>query len=298
MHVPVMTKEVIEHLHIKPGQWYLDGTFGRGGHTRAMLEQGAKVVAFDMDPQAIEFAHSEFAEAMAANKFKIFHANFADLDKNLKNTNWQEEKFAGALFDLGLSSNQLEESKRGFSFSGSEPLDMRMDQRLGVTAADLINALPEKHLKDMFWDFAQETRASRIAHEIVEQRESNPFKTTDQLVAVIEKVKGPQRGKLHPATKVFMALRMAVNTELDNLDQLLNSILDWLQPEARLVFISFHEGEDRRVKQRFNHFEELGLINQVTSKPLAPTEDEVNQNPRSRSARLRVAQKIPSKQNK
>lgn len=291
MHIPVMLDQTIELLNIKPNQWYLDGTFGRGGHARAILEAGGKVIAFDLDQDAIDFAQGEFAAQIASQQLIMVRTNFADLNQALTAQNFSKPCLAGALFDLGMSSNQIDDSKRGFTFQKSQPLDMRMDSNLGVTAADLLNALPEKHLKDMFWNYAQETQASRIAHAIVVEREQKPFATTDQLVKVIQKVKNNRRGKLHPATKVFMALRMAVNTELENLEKLLAQIIDWLQPNGRLVFISFHEGEDRLVKQHFRSWSEQGLVNEINHKPLAPTDVEVKNNPRSRSARVRAVEK-------
>lgn len=291
MHIPVLLNEVIDGLNIQPQQWYLDGTFGRGGHTREILARGGKVVACDLDPDAIAAAQETFADEIAQGHLVILHTNFAQIDDALKAQGWQPPMFAGALFDLGVSSNQIDESERGFSFQGSQPLDMRMDPQLGVTAADLVNALPEKHLKNLLWEYAQETQASQIARAVAEERTKQPFRTTDQLVKVISKVKGPKRGHLHPATKTFMALRMAVNLELDNLQALLHTILPWLQPQARLVFISFHEGEDRLVKHTFLSWEDKGHVSQITKKPIMPSDEELQHNPRSRSARLRIVEK-------
>lgn len=291
MHVPVLLNETIDNLAIQPDQWYLDGTFGRGGHTREILRQGGKVVACDLDPEAIGAARSTFAGEIAEGRLHICHTNFAQIDTALPAIDFRPDTFQGALFDLGVSSNQIDESERGFSFQGSQPLDMRMDPQLGVTAADLLNALPEKHLKNLLWEYAQETQASQIARAVVQARAKAPLRTTDQLVKVVGQVKGAKRGHLHPATKTFMALRMAVNLELDNLQQLLSTILPWLQPGGRLAMISFHEGEDRLVKQTFHQWEEDGRVSQITKKPIMPAEAEMQKNPRSRSARLRVCQK-------
>lgn len=291
MHVPVLLNEVIDHLAIKPGEWYLDGTFGRGGHTREILRAGGRVVACDLDPEAVGAAKASFQAEIAEDRLKICHTNFAQLDTALPELGFTPSSFAGALFDLGVSSNQIDESERGFSFQGSQPLDMRMDPKLGVTAADLLNALPEKHLKNLLWEYAQETRASQIARAVAEARAKQPFTTTDQLVQVVSKVKGPKRGHLHPATKTFMALRIAVNLELENLETLLHTILPWLKPQGRLVIISFHEGEDRLVKHTFNDWEAAGQVSQITHKPIMPAEEELHSNPRSRSARLRAAAK-------
>ena len=295
MHIPVLLNEVIDGLSVQPGKWYLDGTFGRGGHTREILENGGYVIACDLDPEAIAAAQEQFSSEIANHHMFVAQANFAQLNTTLTEFGFAPPALAGALFDLGISSNQIDESERGFSFQGSQPLDMRMDPRLGVTAADFLNALPEKHLKNLLWENAQETQASQIARAVVQERAKQPFVTTDQLVKVVTRVKGPKRGHLHLATKTFMALRMAVNLELDNLQALLGDVLPWLLPEGRLAIISFHEGEDRLVKQTFNAWEESGYVSQITNKPIMPTDEELQSNPRSRSARLRILEKKNTK---
>lgn len=290
MHVPVLKNESLQALNVHPGEWYIDGTFGRGGHTAALLEAGAKVVAFDLDHEAITFGQEAFRSAIEAGDLQLIHGNFAHLTRHLKELEFNAHQFAGAFFDLGMSSNQLEESHRGFSFQEDEPLDMRMNTDLGVTAADLINALPETHLKSLFWDYSQETAASAIARAIVQRRQQQPFQRTKELADLVAHIKGGRQpgSKLHPATKVFMALRMAVNTELDNLAILLDQISVWLAPGARLAFLSFHEGEDRLVKQHFRTWEKAEKGVQITKKPIGPTDTEIKHNPRSRSAKLRV----------
>jgi 16S rRNA (cytosine1402-N4)-methyltransferase len=290
MHVPVMKTEVLEALAIQSGEWYLDGTFGRGGHTSAMLEAGAKVVALDHDPDAITAGKEKFAEQIAAGTLILISDNFANLSRALEAAGHKPTSFAGCLFDFGMSSNQLEESGRGFSFQKDEPLDMRMNPELGVTAADLVNALPEKHLKSLFWDYAQETSASAIARGIVTARQVEPIKTTSDLVQIVQKAKHTYgKGHLHPATKVFMALRMAVNMELDNIALLFDQLLMWMKPGATLVFLSFHEGEDRLVKQQLRTWEQAKLVTLGQKKPLGPSEQEIADNPRSRSTKLRSA---------
>lgn len=290
MHVPVMKTEVLENLAIKPGAWYIDGTFGRGGHTRAMLEAGAKVVALDHDPDAIAAGQADFADEIAAGNLVLLSANFAHLSPTLDAAGYQPHSFSGALFDFGMSSNQLEESGRGFTFQKDEPLDMRMNPELGVTAADLVNALPEKHLKSLFWDYSQEMSSSAIARAIVTERVKSPIKTTKQLVDIVQRAKHSYgKGHLHPATKVFMALRMAVNMELDNITLLFDQILTWMQPGAHLVFLSFHEGEDRLTKHQLRTWEQAKLVFIEQKKPLGPTEQEIIENPRSRSTKLRLA---------
>ncbi|MCD8506915.1 16S rRNA (cytosine(1402)-N(4))-methyltransferase RsmH [Candidatus Woesebacteria bacterium] len=288
MHKPVMRDEVVNELDVQADKWFIDGTFGRGGHTREILERGGKVVAFDLDHDAIEFGERQFAEELANGHLKLIHGNFAQLSQLLKDAGFQHHDFHGAMFDLGMSSNQIEESERGFTFQEDEPLDMRMNTDFGVTAADLVNALPERHLKSLFWDFAQETSSSAIARRIVQAREEKPFTTTKQLADLIARVKPRKNSKLHPATKVFMALRMAVNMELDNLTVLLDQVLHWIEPSGRLVFMSFHEGEDREVKQRFRAWEKSGRGVQVYKKPLMPSDEEIQENPRARSVKVRV----------
>jgi 16S rRNA (cytosine1402-N4)-methyltransferase len=253
------------------------------------------VIAIDADTSAIAFAQADsyFQEQLNAGRLILIHTNFSNLDRVLRELHREPPCLAGALFDLGMSSDQIEESGRGFSFNRDEPLDMRMNEELGVTAADLVNALPEKHLKNLFWEYAQESAASQIAHAIVTQREHQPFRTSQQLADLVSRVKhGRQGSHLHPATKAFMALRMAVNSELDNLRLLLDQILPWMLPAARLVFISFHEGEDRLIKQQFRLWEQQGKTSLVTLKPLAASEAELQNNPRSRSAQLRAMEII------
>ncbi len=289
MHISVLKTESIAGLNIKAGRWYLDGTFGRGGHTRSILDAGGKVIAFDLDEQAIEFGQKEFAKELETGQLRLVHSNFANLSRELFGMGLEQPSLHGALFDLGMSSNQLEESGRGFSFQKDEPLDMRMSRELGVTAADLVNALPEKHLKNLFWENAQETFASPIAQAIAERRQTQPFRTTKDLAELVTRIKrGRGHTHLHPATKIFQALRIAVNMELDNLTVMLDQVLNWLTPGSRLVVISFHEGEDRLVKHRFKIWEDLGRGGQTTKKPVEPEEEEVTANPRSRSAKLRI----------
>lgn len=293
MHISVLKNEVIEALAVKPGGWYIDGTFGRGGHTSEVLALGGSVVAFDMDEDAHEFALQHFSQHIEEGKLKMVRANFAQLSVELERIGFTRGTFAGAMFDLGMSSNQIDESGRGFTFQKNEPLDMRMDENQGVTAADLLNALPEKHLKTMFWENSQETFASIIAREIVKRREKKPWKTTQELADLIEKVKrGRKAGHIHPATKVFQALRMAVNTELDNLTVLLDQLPSWIAPEGRIVFLAFHEGEDRQVKQAFNMWQKQGKGLQITKKPVMASEQELKANPRSRSAKMRAIEMI------
>ncbi len=293
MHVSVLKNEVIEALSVQSGQWYIDGTFGRGGHTREVLERGGKVAAFDMDEAAHQFAAQAFASELASGQLVLIASNFAHLSNELVKNDFSRKTFAGAMFDLGMSSNQIDESGRGFTFQKDEPLDMRMDQNQGVTAADLLNALPEKHLKALFWESSQETFASAIARAIVKRREKKPWATTQELATLIEQIKrGRKAGHIHPATKVFQALRMAVNTELDNLTVLLDQLPSWIAPKGRIVFLSFHEGEDRQVKHAMNLWQKQEKGLQITKKPVMASEEELRANPRSRSAKMRAIEMI------
>ena len=282
MHLPVLLDEVIEFLAVKPGGKYLDATLGGGGHTQEIIRRGGQIFGIDQDPQAIKIANQRLHPTHA----KVVLGNFADLE-----TIAWEHGFTtvdGILFDLGVASFQLDTAARGFSFQADAPLDMRMNPDLAVTAADLVNALGRKELTTLFTKLAQERLAAPIANAIVEFRRLRPITTTGQLAALVERIYGRRRGKLHPATKVFLGLRIAVNDELNNLKAALPQAINLLQPGGRLVVISFHEGEDRIVKQ---FFKTLSLTHQgtiLTKKPLSPDLEEIIANPRSRSAKLRA----------
>ena len=282
MHLPVLLDEVIEFLAVKPGGKYLDATLGGGGHTQEIIRRGGQIFGIDQDPQAVKIARQRLHPTHA----KVVLGNFADLE-----TIAREHGFTavdGILFDLGVASFQLDTAARGFSFQADAPLDMRMNPDLAVTAADLVNALGRKELTTLFTKLAQERLAAPIANAIVEFRRLRPITTTGQLAALVERIYGRRRGKLHPATKVFLGLRIAVNDELNNLKAALPQAINLLQPDGRLVVISFHEGEDRIVKQ---FFKTLSLTHQgtiLTKKPLSPDLEEITANPRSRSAKLRA----------
>ena len=282
MHLPVLLDEVIEFLAVKPGGKYLDATLGGGGHTQEIIRRGGQIFGIDQDPQAVKIARQRLHPTHA----KVVLGNFADLE-----TIAREHGFTavdGILFDLGVASFQLDTAARGFSFQADAPLDMRMNPDLAVTAADLVNALGRKELTTLFTKLAQERLAAPIANAIVEFRRLRPITTTGQLAALVERIYGRRRGKLHPATKVFLGLRIAVNDELNNLKAALPQAINLLQPDGRLVVISFHEGEDRIVKQ---FFKTLSLTHQgtiLTKKPLSPDLEEIIANPRSRSAKLRA----------
>ncbi len=295
-HISVLLTEAIQGLEIKSGSWYIDGTFGRGGHTRQILEAGGKVIAFDMDAQAIEFGQTEFAEQIAAGNLILIRSNFDQLAteigklKTAQATN-QVTDIQGILFDFGVSSPQIDQPERGFTFQTDADLDMRMDDRLGVKAKDLLALLSEKQLDGIFTDFGGEHEAGKIAKAIVIQRKKKVITTTQELANLIQKTKKEHTSHLNPATKVFQALRIAVNSELDSIQQVLPQALTVLGNQGLLVTISFHEGEDRLVKVAFREWQKQELGEQVNKEVVIPSETEVSQNPRSRSAKLRVFRK-------
>lgn len=290
-HQPVMLTEAIKALKISPQAWYLDATFGRGGHTREILAHGGNVIAFDVDEQAIEYGQDTFQAEIRAGRLELVRENFDRLETVI-NQRATVYHLQGILFDFGTSVDQLTDEQRGFSFDSDAPLDMRMDNRLGVTAADLLNILSEKQMSGLFIDFGGEHQARSLAKAIVHQRETlGPITDTSSLVSLIMRIKGPQRTRLHPATQVFQALRIAVNSEVNVIEAALPQALDIVSPGGRIVTIAFHEGEDRPVKYAFRDWEAENLGQVITKKPIIPTELELESNPRARSAKLRVFEK-------
>lgn len=292
-HEPVLLKEVVKFLKIKKGEKYIDATVGGGGHSEAILKLSGRILAIDYDPEAIKAARDYLASACPPGKhhnWRLVSGNFSNLYQIAK-----KEKFlavAGILFDLGVSAHQLETARRGFSFNFKGPLDMRMDPNLKVTAADLVNGLNKGELAELFKKFGQEHYSRRLAEAICRARRIEPIKTCQELAGIIVKAKlGRGNEQIHPATRCFQALRIAVNDELNNLKKALPQALSLLKLEGRLVVISFHSGEDRIVKQFFKNKEEKGELGIMTKKPIRPAEAEVERNPHSRSAKLRVAEK-------
>lgn len=301
-HVPVMLEECLDGLNAVGDKRFLDGTFGGGGHTRALLQLGAEVVAFDRDPDARERAEERLSDYLDA--FTLVHGNFADALEILGPE--AIASFDGILLDLGISSIQLDDAERGFSFQTEGPLDMRMDTTRGATAADLVNSLEARELSRLFREYGEEPQANRVANAIVKARAHAPIDTTERLCEVVETVIH-RTGKKHPATRVFQALRIAVNDELETLRRALPMLTKLLKPGGRLAIISFHSLEDRIVKQ-FLHETSREWLDRpewpaprpnpafayrlISRKPIIPTEDEVRMNPRSRSAKLRVAERV------
>jgi len=294
-HRSVLLKESIELLAIKPGEKYIDATVGGGGHAEAILKKKGIILGIDQDPEAIEAAGEHLASACPVPRlreldvrYRLARGNFSQL----KEIAFKEgfDKVGGILFDLGVSSYQIDTANRGFSFDRSGPLDMRMDPDLKVTAADLINGLTERELNELFSKLGGERLAGRLAQAICRARRLEPIKTTVQLAEIIRRSK-LRKGRLDPATKVFQALRIAVNDELNNLRLGLPQALELLTEGGRLVVISFHEGEDRIAKQFFKEQAGEGKLTVLTKKPLRSSREEVEENPRSRSGCLRGAEK-------
>lgn len=288
-HQSVLLREVIEALEIQKDAWYLDLTLGDGGHSLEILKHGGKIIGIDVDPIALERVRQRFEDlAIAQDRYRLIKGNFRDLT-NLKAQTETDQKFAGAIFDLGVSSLQLDTPKRGFSFMREGPLDMRMDPELEVNALDLIRGLNKGELNELFTKLGEEKFAGKLADAIISARQI--INTTADLARVIKKCVG-QRGKIHPATQVFQALRIAVNDELHALEEGLTVSLKKVEKNGHIIVISFHSLEDRIVKTTFRNWQNLGFGQITLKKPLLPSDEEISQNPRARSAKLRVFQKL------
>jgi 16S rRNA (cytosine1402-N4)-methyltransferase len=295
-HRPVLLAEVLKYLNCQAGRVYVDGTVGSGGHARAILEQSSptgKLIGLDWDEQAIDRARENLA--VFGKRVELHKGNFRDLKAVL-------EAFSllgvdGILLDLGVSTEQLEDRERGFSFRWDAPLDMRMSQDTTITARDLLRQLSVQEMADSFRQLGEERFAKRIAKAIARRRQSQSLRTTRELVEVIEDSVPARRGRIHPATRVFQALRIAVNDELNNLKAFLGQSADLLLPGGRLCVISFHSLEDRMVKEHFRQWakatgrESLGF-RVLTPKPVVPSYEEVVRNPKARSAKLRAVERI------
>lgn len=290
-HRSVLLREAIEALKIESGKWYLDCTLGDGGYTLEILKRGGRVVGVDVDPQALERTRERLKESgyLEGSGLRLIQGNFRDI-KNLisSQADTAEKKFAGAIFDLGVSSLQLESPERGFSFAMTGPLDMRMDPTLAVRAVDLLNTLSRKELYELFCNLGEEKYSRRLADTLVRAHKIKPFTTTTELAGVIVRAVGVVRGKIHPATRVFQALRIAVNDELGALEEGLKQVKEKVDKDGHIVVVSFHSLEDRIVKNTFRKWEFEGMGEILTKKPIIPTQKETADNPKSRSAKMRV----------
>jgi 16S rRNA (cytosine1402-N4)-methyltransferase len=318
IHIPVMLEEVLKYLQPRAGGQYVDGTIGGGGHTEAILERsapGGRVLGIDSDAQALARVEKRLASAVRDGRLVLVHGNFAELARIVNEAGFVSS-VDGVLLDLGFSSNQMEDPQRGFSFSVDGPLDMRLDQSQELSAAELVNNASEQELADIFWRYGEETRSRQVAWRIVRERSRGPITQTAQLARIVSAGVPYKPGIIHPATRVFQALRIAVNAELERLEAALPQIVDVLSAGqtgdaegsgGRMVIISFHSLEDRLVKGFMrreamdcicppglpvcvcNHKARLRLL---TPKPVTPAKHEVQLNPRARSAKLRAAEII------
>ncbi|BAZ78982.1 16S rRNA (cytosine(1402)-N(4))-methyltransferase RsmH [Sphaerospermopsis kisseleviana CS-549] len=279
-HIPVLSQEVITGLNIQPGGNYLDLTVGGGGHSRLILEsaENTKITAVDQDLDALKAAQENLAEF--GNRVNFIHSNFA-------NFQFPANTYDGILADLGVSSYHLDNPERGFSFRNTANLDMRMNQQQSLTAADIINEWDEQELADIFFKYGEERLSRKIAKRIIEKR---PFQTTTELADAIFYSVPPKyrHGRIHPATRVFQSLRIAVNDELKVLETLIEKAPHALVTGGKIAIISFHSLEDRIVKHGLRNSE---LLRVLTKKPIIATEEEIKNNPRSRSAKLRIAER-------
>ena len=306
-HIPVMKSEVLDLLQCKPGGIYVDGTIGLGGHAQGILDEimpGGQLLGIDRDTESLEKARTRL-KAYAGN-FQLIHDNFKNLPLILNNLEFTSVD--GILLDLGVSSYQLLSPDRGFSFQSDLLLDMRMDRTQQWTAADLVNNMPESELANVIYRYGEEKLSRRIAAAIVRERRKSPITRTAQLAQIIGRIsKSGKRQGIHPATRTFQALRIAVNEELEGLEKFFSEAIGFLRPGGKMAVISFHSLEDRIVKMAFRRLagqcvceappelcvcprEKLARI--LTSRPITPTPEELTMNPRARSARLRALEKV------
>ena len=295
-HRPVLLAEVLEYVNCRPGRIYVDGTLGSGGHARAILEKSSptgRLIGLDWDEQAIIRARKNLA--VFEKRAELHSRGFQDLKTVLEGLSLAGVD--GILLDLGVSTEQLEDRDRGLSFRWEAPLDMRMSQDTEITAEDLLARLSAQEMADTFRQYGEERWANRIARAIVRRRQSKPLRTTRDLVGVIEGSVPIHRGRIHPATRVFQALRIAVNDELNHLKIFLGQAAGLLLPGGRLCIISFHSLEDRIVKEHFRQWAKAGegespRFRILTRKPVVPSHEEVVRNPKARSAKMRAIERI------
>ena len=301
-HKPVLYKEIIHALQPKNFGCYIDGTVGAGGHARGVLEACApdgRLLGLDLDPQALALARENLAPY--DKRVVLIQASYVSLPEAMKDLGW--DLVDGILLDLGVSSMQMDTPERGFSFQYEEPLDMRFNPEAGLSAAELINSISENDLAALFFKYGEEPRAKRLAKTIIRER---PITTTAQLAEIAKRVY-PGYSRVHPATRMFQAIRIAVNDELTAVEKVLPLAAASLRPGGRLAVISFHSLEDRIVKEFMREeskdqinppyeqiytVERKAVLKEINKKPITPDEEEVNENPRARSAKLRIAEKI------
>lgn len=287
-----MLKEVISSLNLKPGDVVLDATIGGGGHAREILKgiiPGGRLIGLDQDPAAAQMAKETLKDF---TNFKLINDNFRNLDRILSKEN--VKSLDAALFDVGVSSFQLDDKSRGFSLKIDAPLDMRMDAGQELSAYDIVNRYKEKELADIIYKFGDERFSVKIARDIARERRIKPIETTKELAEIVHKAIGfgYKGGRIDTATRTFQAIRIAVNDELGALEEGLKKAVSWLNVGGRIAVISFHSLEDRIAKNMFRGYSDLGIVKIITKKPVRPQDEETLNNPRSRSGRLRVAERI------
>ena len=292
-HIPVMLNEVLDYLNLRQGLIIVDATIGTGGHSERIIEHimpGGRLIGIDRDEESLSIAKERLAKSSNAPEF--VYGNFMDIDNILKSLNIK--KIDGVLFDLGVSSFQLDSPQRGFSFQSEGPLDMRLDRNSYISAYDLVNNLNEEEISTLLWNFGEERWHDRIARFVVKEREKHPITTTLELSNIVMRAI-PYKYRhyhIHPATRTFLGIRIAVNRELEALEVAINKVIGLLNKTARICVISFHSLEDRIVKLGFRKAASEGLINIITPKPLTAKLLEIKENPSSRSAKLRVAERV------
>ena len=289
-HQSALLNQVVRLLEIKPQEKYIDATLGGAGHAIAILKKGGLLLGIDWDSHAIQYSQKKLAKACPRANYRLVLGNFADLKKIAQDNDFSP--VSGIIFDLGPSLYQLKSPSRGFSFlNTNSPLDMRMSAHQSVTAADLIDGLNKGELYALFSQLAQEYDSRSIIKAILVARRLKKIKTTGELVNIIKKIK-KNKSKIHPATKIFLALRIAVNDELNNLKKALPQAIELLKKGGKLIVLSYHSGEDRIVKHFFKKIAAQKLIKILTKKPIIASPPEIRKNPISRSAKLRAIEKI------
>lgn len=288
-----MLSEVLDYLNLSAGKVIVDATMGTGGHSLEILKRitpGGRLIGIDRDEGSLDIARERLAEYSQCCDF--VYANFLDIDKVLGDL--RIDKVDGMLFDLGISSVQLDDPQRGFTFQAEGPLDMRLDRNSYISAYDLVNNLNEEELSDLLWVFGEERWHNRIARYLVSERQKHPITTTQELSSIVVRAipHKYRHYRIHPATRTFQAVRIAVNRELETLEAAIKKAIGFLAENARICVISFHSLEDRIIKLNFRDFASREILKIITPKPLVPAEAEINNNPSSRSAKLRVAERL------
>jgi 16S rRNA (cytosine1402-N4)-methyltransferase len=293
-HIPVLLEESLHYLRPKQGDKFIDATFGEGGHSLAlweMIKPNGEILAFEWDPELFQKGLERISSLKPMPKIKLVNKNFSEIERVVK-----EERFEcvkGVIFDLGLSSYHYDEAKRGFAFKQNEFLDMRINPNdIKITAFEVVNYFSKSELIRILKNYGEEKRAEKIAEKIVEERKKKKLETTQELKELVSQVYKGRRGKIHPATKTFLALRTFINQELENLDKGLDGAINVLEKGGRIVIISFHGLEDKVVKEKIKKWKKEKRIVLITKNVVRPKKEEIKQNPRARSAKLRAIEKL------